>query len=201
MNFSLLPFVEDATNRLLRLDPETLKRLGDLQGHMLCLEFVDLERRLYLEPSESGFRMRAATATPPQVTLRGRLATFARLALDTGRSGPAPGELEIQGDAALGQKLQALLHDIELDWEEPLARLFGDPLGHAMGRTLRALYSWQVQAAQTFGLNAAEYLREEVRLVPVRAEVQTFLDAVDILRSDVDRLAARVQRLAAQARV
>lgn len=198
MTFTLLPFLEDAGNRLLRLDPETLKRLGDLQGRSLCIEFRDLGRRLYLEPSESGFRMHAGSATPPHVTLRGELATFIRLALDAERRGPAPGELEIQGDVALGQKLQAVLQDIELDWEEPLARLFGDPIGHAMGRTLRAVYAWHVQAAKTFGLNAAEYLQEEARLSPVRAEVETFLDAVDILRSDVDRLAVRVQRFAAR---
>jgi len=198
MPFPFLPFIEDAGNRLLRLDPETLKRLGDLQGRSLCIEFRDLGRRLYLEPSESGFRLHAESATPPQVTLRGELATFVRLALDGGRRGPVPGELEIQGDVALGQKFQAVLHEIDPDWEEPLARLFGDPVGHAMARTLRATYAWHVQAAKTFGLNAAEYLQEEARLAPVRAEVETFLDAVDILRSDVDRLAARVQRLAAR---
>lgn len=198
MPFPFLPFIEDAGNRLLRLDPETLRRLGELQGRSLCVEFRDLGRRLYLEPSESGFRMHTESATPPHVTLRGDLATFVRLALDAGRRGPVPGELEIQGDVALGQKLQAVLQDIDLDWEEPLARLFGDSVGHAMGRTLRAAYAWQVQAAKTFGRNAAEVLQEEARLVPVRSEVEAFLDAVDILRSDVDRLVARVQRLAAR---
>lgn len=198
MPFTLLPILEDAGNRLLRLDPETLKRLGDLQGRSLCIEFRDLGRRLYLEPSEAGFRLHAESATPPHVTLRGEFTTFVRLALDGARRGPVPGELEIQGDVALGQKFQAVLHEIDLDWEEPLARLFGDPVGHALGRAVRTAYAWQVQAAKTFAQNAAEYLQEETRLAPVRAEVDTFLDAVDILRSDVDRLAARIQRLAAK---
>lgn len=187
--------LEEIGNRLLRLDPETLKHLGDLQGRVVCIEFRDLGRKLYLEPSEAGFRMSTEHATPPSVILRGSLATFARLGLDPERRGPAPGELEIQGDAALGQTMQAILRDLDLDWEEPLARLFGDPAGHALARALRGIHAWHVQALKTFGANAAEYLQEEARLLPVRAEVEAFLDAVDVLRADVDRLAARIQRL------
>jgi len=192
---TFLPFIEDAGNRLLRLDPETLKRLGDLQGKLVCLDFRDLGRKLYLEPSEGGFRMTAEHATPPGVTLRGNLSTFVRLGLDPERRGPQPGDLDIQGDAALGQKMQAILQDLDLDWEEPLARLFGDPAGHALARILRGIHAWHMQALRTFATNAAEYLQEEARLVPVRAEVDVFLDAVDVLRADVDRLADRVQRL------
>lgn len=196
MSLPFLPFVEDVGNRLLRLDPETLKRLGDLHGQVVCIEFRDLGRRLYLEPSEAGFRMSAEHATKPAVTLRGTLATFARLGFDPDRRGPAPGELEVQGDVALGQRMQAILQDLDLDWEEPLARLFGDPAGHAIARTLRAVHAWHVEALKTFGRNAAEYLQEESRLVPVRADVEEFLDAVDVLRNDVERLEARLQRLA-----
>lgn len=197
MPFTPLPFLEDAGNRLLRLDPETLKRLGDLHGRVVCIEFRDLDRRLYLEPSEAGFRVSAEHATAPSVTLRGKLSTFVRLGLDPERRGPAPGDLDIQGDVALGQKMQAILQELDLDWEEPLARLFGDPLGHALAGALRGIHAWHRQAFKTFAINAAEYLQEEARLLPVRADVETFLDAVDGLRADVDRLAARVQRLRA----
>jgi ubiquinone biosynthesis protein UbiJ len=196
--FSLLPFIEDAGNRLLRLDPETLKRLGDLQGRVVCVEFRDLGRRLYLDPSEGGFRLSAAHATPPSVTLRGTLSTFVRLGLDPERRGPAPGDLDIEGDVALGQKMQAILTDLDLDWEEPLTRLFGDPVGHALARTLRGIHAWHRKALETFGADVTEYLQEEARLLPVRAEVEAFLDAVDVLRADVDRLSARVQRLASR---
>jgi ubiquinone biosynthesis protein UbiJ len=133
MSALFMPFIEEAGNRLLRLDPETLRRLGDLQGRVLCIEFRDLGRRLYL--------------------------------------------------------------NLDLDWEEPLARLFGDPLGHELGRAARAAFAWHRQALKTFGLNTAEYLQEEARLLPVRDEVEAFLNGVDGVRADVDRLAARLQRL------
>jgi len=189
------PFIEEAGNRLLRLDPETLRRLGDLQGQVFCIEFRDLGRKLYLHPSEAGFRLETECDQPPAVTLRGSLATFARLGLGNSTDSLKAGELEIEGDAVLGQRLQRILGNLDLDWEEPLARLFGDPLGHEIGRAARALFAWQKQAIRTFGLNTAEYLQEESRLLPTRHEVEEFLGAVDDVRADVDRLAARVQRL------
>jgi ubiquinone biosynthesis protein UbiJ len=195
MQLPFMPFIEDAGNRLLRLDPETLRRLGDLQGRVVCIEFRDLGRRLYLHPSESGFRLATECGQVPAVTLRSTLATFARLGLGAETETLKAGELEIEGDAALGQRLQHILDNLDLDWEEPLARLFGDPLGHEIGHAARAAVAWHRQALQTFGLNAAEYFQEEKRLLPVRYEVEAFLNAVDVARADVDRLAARIQRL------
>lgn len=189
------PFIEEAGNRLLRLDPETLRRLGDLQGQVFCLEFRDLRRKLYLHPSEAGFRLETESNQAPAVTLRGNIATFARLGLGNSTDSLKAGELEIEGDAVLGQRLQRILGDLDLDWEEPLARLFGDPLGHEIARAARAFFGWQKQAIRTFGLNTAEYLQEESRLLPTRPEVEEFLSAVDGVRADVDRVAARVQRL------
>jgi ubiquinone biosynthesis protein UbiJ len=190
-----MPFIEEAGNRLLRLDPETLRRLGDLQGRVICIEFRDLGRKLYLHPSESGFRLATQSDSAPAVTLRGTLATFGRLGLGTQTETLGAGELDIEGDAALGQRLQRILGNLDLDWEEPLARLFGDPLGHGIGRAARAVFAWQRTALRIFGSNTAEYLQEEARLLPVRHEVEAFLNAVDAVRADVDRLTARVQRL------
>jgi ubiquinone biosynthesis protein UbiJ len=187
--------LEEAGNRLLRLDPETLRRLGDLPDRPVCVEFRDLGRKVYLYPSEAGFRLTTTSELPPAVTLRGNLPAFVRLGTTAGQGGPAVGELEIEGDVGLGQRLQHIIQDLDPDWEEPLTRIAGDALGHQLGRALRAAFAWHRQALHTFGINIAEYLQEESRILPVRAEVDTFLDSVDVLRSDVDRLAARIERL------
>jgi ubiquinone biosynthesis protein UbiJ len=195
MPLPFTPFIEEVGNRLLRLDPETLRRLGDLQGRVVCIEFRDLGRKIYLHPSESGFRLATESEQLPAVTLRGTLATFGRLGLGAETETLNAGELDIEGDAALGQRLQRIFRNLDLDWEEPLARLFGDPIGHEIGRAARAAFNWHRQALKTFGLNTAEYLQEEARLLPVRYEVEAFLNGVDGARADVDRLAARIQRL------
>jgi ubiquinone biosynthesis protein UbiJ len=52
-----------------------------------------------------------------------------------------------------------------------------------------------LDAADTLEQNLTEYLLEESRLLPKRAQVEKFLAAVDTLRADSDRLVQRVQRL------
>ena len=44
-------------------------------------------------------------------------------------------------------------------------------------------------------MNVTEYLQEETRNLPTRIETNHFFSAVDNVRTDSDRLEARVQRL------
>lgn len=46
--------------------------------------------------------------------------------------------------------------------------------------------------------DTAEYLKTEVRTTIAREELDDFLDAVDALRDDVERAAARIERLRAR---
>ena len=60
---------------------------------------------------------------------------------------------------------------------------------------MRAAGRWGRQSADNLSLDLKEYLQEEARLLPSRYEIEEFLDQADTLRDDVERLAARVERL------
>ena len=91
--------------------------------------------------------------------------------------------------------------DREPDWEEELSRLVGDVAAHRLGSVARGLADWGLKAADTLALDAGEFLTEESRQIPTRYELEEFLDAVDTMRNDVDRLEARLDRLVASRRV
>jgi len=90
-----------------------------------------------------------------------------------------------------------LLKRADLDWEELLSRYTGDVIAHQIGNLARSLTRWSKDAGARLGQDLAEYLLFESALLPPRLEVETFLDAVDQLRNDVDRLAARLQHVSA----
>ncbi len=190
--------IEELGNRLIRLDPETLTGLGELHGKVIRIEFVGTAKTLYILPSAAGLRLHAAHDAEPDVTLRGELAVFARLAFGGGAM-PRAGALQISGDIELGQRFQQVLRGIDIDWEEHAAHLVGDVLAHRLGRAARGAHAWQAQAARTLGLDVTEYLQEESRILPTRREVEVFLNAVDALRAGADRLEQRVARLRARA--
>jgi ubiquinone biosynthesis protein UbiJ len=195
MALPLTTLAQTLGNRVLRLDPETLKRLGEFDGKLICLRFVRPELpplELFLWPSEAGFRIETRCDTVPDVTIAASSVVFARLAL---KRGIASGEMQISGNMELGQKFQRILGQIDIDWEEELAHVTGDVIAHQVGNALRAAQRFGEHAYRTLTQDAAEYLQEEARLLARRERVEQFLSDVDRLRSDVERLAKRLERL------
>jgi ubiquinone biosynthesis protein UbiJ len=103
--------------------------------------------------------------------------------------------IRIDGDAEVAQRFQGLLQLAQPDFEEELARVIGDVAAHQVANIARGFFGWGRRAADSFSQNVAEYLQEEGRDVPSRVELEEFLEAVDHLRSDADRLEARLSRV------
>jgi len=185
--------VQQAANRLLRLDPETLRRFGELEGKIILLDLGTPAApfSIYVEPSAQGLKLSRTSERAADVTMRGTIPVFARLA----RTGIVAGELQISGDIDLGSRFKRILEGIELDWEEPLARAVGDVAAHQIGRAARAAWSWGEHATRTLAKDTAEYFQEESRLLAPRVRVEEFLQAVDKLRHDAERLGKRLEQL------
>lgn len=192
----ILSTLESALNRYLRLDPDTLQRLAALSGKVIGIELRDLDITLYLLPHAQGMQLLDGHETAPDTLLRGTPISLARLGWAKQEKGTLfSGDVEIRGDVELGQRFKAILDGIDIDWEEQLSRLTGDVVAHQAGNAVRDILGWSRRAADTLSRDAVEYLHEESRDLPKRDEVEEFLAGVDALRSDTDRLEARVIRL------
>lgn len=194
---TFITLMETVVNRALRLDPDTLARLGELQGKVIRLRIAGaVPREIFFIPSETGLRLSGQHDAEPDVTLTGDLPVFARFALR--RVAPemiTAGEVQISGDIDLGQRFQRLMEKIDIDWEEQAARALGDVAAHRLGNALRDLRAWSTQSLHTLRADAAEYLQEESRLLPLRSRAESFQRAVESLRLDAERLERRFQRL------
>lgn len=193
--------MEDAANRILRLDSETLQRLGELDGKVVCLQYRQASEpqsplTWYVLPSEGGLRLVRDYDGQADVTITGNLPAFARLmAGDSASAMFASAEMQIRGDMELGQRFQRIMREMEIDWEEHASRYVGDILAHKLGNLLRGMHTWQAQARENLSRDLVEYLQEESLLLPWREGVEAFMRGVDTLRGDIDRLEKRVQRL------
>jgi ubiquinone biosynthesis protein UbiJ len=193
---ALLAPLEALLNRYIALDPEGAARLAPLQGRLICVEVQGFGTRLYLIPGAERMQLFGAYDGEPDCLLRGTPIALARLGLAQRKEDSLfGGEVEAEGDTHLAQDFGAFMSGLDVDWEEQLSRLVGDPVAHQVGEGLRSLGGWGRKSADTLTQDLTEYLQEEARLVPTDYEVRAFLDQVDGLRDDVDRLAARVERL------
>jgi ubiquinone biosynthesis protein UbiJ len=198
---AVIASLEAAVNRYLALDPEGARRLADLHGRVILIEVTGFGTRLYLIPGPEGMQLFGRYAGEPDCTLRGSPAALARMGVTRRKEDQLfSGEVRIEGDTHLARAFGDLLAGLDVDWEEQLSRLIGDPAAHQLGSGVRALGRWGERSADTLSADVREYLQEEGRLLPTDDEVQEFLDGVDRLRDDTERLAARIARLAKKRR-
>jgi ubiquinone biosynthesis protein UbiJ len=190
--------LEAALNRYLRLDPEAAVRMAGLAGRCIAIELHGIDLTLFMLPGEQGIRILENVDVEDGVdtTLHGTPLALARLGLgaDTGKT-LFSGDVTISGDVETGQAFKAILDDMDIDWEEQLSRLTGDVIAHQLGNMARHTRRVLSHGKATLEQDLGEYLREELRVLPARIEVQDFSAGVDRMRADTDRLAARIRRL------
>lgn len=197
---ALTAALETAFNAWLQLDKQThgsaLARLQALQGKLICLHISNPDIRLYFLPTSDTVHVTTDYASEPDVTIHGSALALMRLSAadDTGKAMLENG-ICLEGDMGLGNRFSQILREIDVDWEELLSRSVGDILAHQMGQITRNAKGWLEGTAHAMRLNTQEYLQEESRLLPADAELRQYLDAVDTLRMDTDRLEARLKRL------
>ena len=192
--------LEDGCNRFLRLDGDTLRSLGDLDGRVFCLR-VNKEGKgeqgpaMYFFPSEGGFQIRPEHDGKVDVTITGNPPAFIKLVM--GEFAPSltgSGQMQITGDLELGQRFQKILKNVDIDWEEYLSRYVGDVVAHRIGHVARQFRGWTRHVVETLRQDFAEVMTEELQVAARPEAVQSFMDRVDRVRADVDRLEKRLQK-------
>ncbi len=195
LSAALLTTLETALNYYLRLDPETLERLGRLQGKVIAIELRGLDLTFYALPGRCGLRLHPQWEDEVDTTISGTPLAMSRLGLGDSSQALFSGDVTISGDVETGQRFKQILDGIEIDWEEQLSRFTGDIIAHRTGDLVRDGLEWGHRVLESLQQDIGEYLQEESRILPSRVEVATFMDEVDRLRDDTERLEARVRRL------
>lgn len=187
--------LETALNAALRLDPDSLAQLREFAGKVIALELRGPDLTLYLVPASDGISLYLHYGAEPDTVLSGTPAGLLQLAFGDASRTLFAGDVQIHGDVATGQRFKRLLDQLDIDWEEGLARYTGDITAHQLGNLLRAGARLGRQALAALGRDTAEYLQQESQAVARRDEIEQFIRDVDTLRDDVARLEARVSRL------
>jgi len=189
--------IEQAINTLIGLDPAAGRRLARLHGRVIAIRLSGVGLELIFVPGPDGqLQLLGSIEGEPDCRLSGSPLDLMRSG--DKQQGPAQlfaGRVSIDGDVELAQRFGDILGGLDIDWEEQLARLTGDVFAHEVGTVARKVGRWGRRSTEVLGLDLAEYLTEEARLLPQRDEVGRFLDDVDRLRDDLARLEARLQRL------
>ncbi|WP_295385355.1 SCP2 sterol-binding domain-containing protein [uncultured Thiodictyon sp.] len=197
---SVLAALEATLNRYIALDPEGAQGFAPLYGRIIAIAIEGIGARLTLIPGPDRIQVFGAYDATPDCLIRGTpLALLRLVTAQRKESQLSSGAVQIEGDTTLAHGLSNAMAGLDVDWEEQLARVLGDPIANQMGRGWRAAGDWSNQTAERLRANLKEYLEEESRLLPTRYQVDSFVGEVDRVRDDVERLAARIEQLMALA--
>ena len=187
-------WLERVVNQYLALDPESLKNVAALQGKVLCVDVLGLNKQYYIFPEEEKVGVTEVYEGEPDTTIKGLPSALLKLSL---QADTAPlmlsGEIEIVGDVRLGREFKKCLANLNIDWEEHVAGLIGDVPANLAFNVINQVSSWVKQTASSLTADVSEYLQEESRDVVSDAEINSFNTKVDQLRNDVDRVAALIK--------
>lgn len=189
--------LELALNRALALDQDTRAALRALDGQRVALTLTTPPLALQVRVDGDALRVGPVDGEDePDLGVRSTLAgLLGQLPLLRRDDAPPVGKLRIEGDAELARRLQQLAQGFDPDWQLPFVRVFGDIAGVQIATAIGAGIAQAQVAGRNLAETIAEYLTEESRDVVPRAELEAFYDDVDTLRDDVERSAAKLERL------
>ena len=105
--------------------------------------------------------------------------------------------VRLAGDAEFAQALSYVLQNLRPEPAEELSRFVGDAAAERIVGFLRAAFAQAQEAGARLATTAADYFVAENPLLAARAEADAFARDVAALRDDVERLAKRIDHLAA----
>lgn len=193
----LLLVAETAINKALCYDPASRQQLSDLTD-VLALKFTDPELTVYCCGDGDRVRLMCYCEQPVSTSLQGSpqaLLTLLRQALLQPSLTLANSEVDLVGSTALLQQWQQLLQQLDIDWEDALNDVAGDIASPLIAQVVRTHVAWLRQQQQQHRHSIKNYLEEEIRLLPSRAEYEDLARQLDNIVLGVDRAAARVERL------
>ena len=201
----LIELLELASNNALQYDQSSLQRLAKLQGKTILLEIKPIElkpfdklgvQKLLVNPQPHGLEFTDKIEQPADVTLSATVGALVKIGRDgMDNAELKPGELEINGDPIVGQRFARVLAELDIDWEGFLAEHIGETpavlISNGLNRAKELVMESQGSIKDRFSL----WLKDDLQLLADKSEVEPFLDEVDSIRADVDRLSARLNRL------
>lgn len=180
-------------NQALALDEVAQQAMAKLAGKTLLIQIEGTPLSWYFSPQADGFLKMPQSVDYSDVIISGM--PFSLLRLLSEPTLLTTGIATLRGEMKVAQDFMKVFAQLQIDWEEQLAKLIGDIAAHKMGNFARNAQQYSQQTLNHFQQNTVEYLQEENHFLPTHPELTIFYNEVDSLRSDVARLEKRLERL------
>ena len=189
-----LASAEKIIQRALDYDPATRMALAALAPQVLATKITEPQLSIYIVPCEEGVRLMGHYEGDITTQLQGSLPTLIALAASDRMNFKDAG-VELFGSSVFLGEIKKILSQLDIDWEEILAQLFGDIIGHQGAELIRTKMRWSKDRFTNMQRLASEFITQESNSIPSKPELNYFYQQVDDIKLGVDRVEARIEQL------
>jgi ubiquinone biosynthesis protein UbiJ len=178
--------------------PRARELLASLEGRRMRVVVRHTPWEVTALVEAGKLRLRRDDAADADVTLSGTPLSMLALLREEPAVVIRRGDVTLTGDGDAGARFQELAALLRPDLEAGLAQVIGDVPAFGLGSLVRKALDFGRASMATQAANVGEYLAHEKRVLVPRAEAREFIEGVDALREQADRLEARVAALEAR---
>jgi ubiquinone biosynthesis protein UbiJ len=178
--------------------PRARELLASLEGRRMRVVVRHTPWNMTAHAQAGKLRLRRDDAADADVTLTGTPLSMLALLREEPAVVIRRGDVTLTGDGDAGARFQELAALLRPDLEAGLAQVIGDVPAFGLGSLVRKALDFSRVSVATQAANVGEYLAHEKRVLVPRTEARQFIEGVDALREQADRLEARVAALEAR---
>ena len=183
-------------NKALTLDPASKNKLTLLQGKIFAIKCTKPNCSIFITVLEKGFQLTTTITDEVDAEITATADVLLKLIIAKNKDHVIRNKnIQLKGDASSIQDLQAILFELDIDWEYQLSKLIGDIPTQALSDSIAKLKIFLSNNAASLTADIDEYLHEERKIVPTTSELEIFYQRIDQLRLKVDRTESRINKL------
>lgn len=187
--------IQAVVDRHVAGSPRARELLGALEGRRLQVKVKFTPWSGSALASAGRLQLSKQTQGPADVVITGTPLSLLALSKEAPADVIRRGDVRLDGDGEVAEQFQELLALLRPDLEEELAQIIGDVPAHGVASLVGKVLGFGRSAGRTQVRNVGEYLAHESGDLVPRAEASAYMAGVDVLREQVDRVAARVGAL------
>lgn len=182
-----------AIQNVLKYDTKSVKKLAPLAGKKVKLTIEPINQSVIIKIHEDTLSILTDAEIEVDTTISGK--PTALFAMSTNQHIPGLDGVSINGDATTGQFIADFLKQLKPDWEDAWCDIFGEAPGYHINQLIKNVKQAGSNLFNSVRTSSKEFLLEENRELVSPREMEAFLDQVDDLRADTDRIARKITEL------
>ncbi len=176
--------------------PDLKQQLSELSGKIFEFEVEDLEESFYMTADDQGgVTIHTYCDNIPNVTMSGSSNAFLSLLFQTTDPDSLffSRALNLSGETDTGLHFKNILNNVDIDWEQELASLFGAPVASYLMAMARQVQSLGEQGKEKVESEIENWMEENE--LPLKSKFETLQEQLEELEEKTERLEKSISRV------